>query len=302
LNEEERWKWIDPGEETLSLKRQCEALGLARSSWYYRPLAASSEDVLLMNLIDEQYTKAPFYGSRRMVAFLNHLGYSVNRKRIRRLMQKMGIQGVCPGPNTSRRRLEHAVYPYLLRGLLIERPDQVWGVDVTYIRLLRGFAYLVAILDWFSRYVLSWRLSNSLETRFCLEALEEALERATPEILNSDQGCQFTSLEFTGRLLKRKIKISMDSRGRAFDNIFVERLWRSVKYEDVYLKGYGTMPEAQEGLRNYFRFYNKERFHQALNYKTPHEVYFGQPLEKQPTVPLKFNEIVDCRPNMEVVF
>jgi putative transposase len=285
-----------------SLKWQCEVLGLSRSSFYYQPVEPNAEDVVLMNLIDAQYTQTPFYGSRKMLVFLGTLGHAVNRKRIRRLMREMGIQGVCPGPNTSRRRLDHAVYPYLLRGLLIERPDQVWGVDVTYIRLLKGFAYLVAILDWFSRYVLSWRLSNSLETNFCLEALEEALGQATPEIFNSDQGCQFTSLGFTGRLQQREIKISMDGRGRAFDNIFVERLWRSVKYEDVYLKGYGAMPEAQEGLGNYFRFYNTERFHQALNYKTPHEVYFGQPLKKQPTISLGLDEIIDCRPNMEVVF
>jgi len=263
-------------EGPLSLQQQCKILDLNRSSWYYQPVEVSCEDLILMNLIDEQYTKAPFYGSRRMVAFLNHLKYSVNRKRVQRLMQQMGIQGICPGPNTSRRRADHAVYPYLLKGLLIERPNQVWGVDITYIRLLKGFAYLVAILDWFSRYVLAWRLSNSLETRFCIEALEAALEKGKPEIFNSDQGCQFTSLEFTGQLLKKEIAISMDSRGRAFDNIFVERLWRSVKYEEVYLKGYQTMTEAEKGLRNYFNFYNQERFHQALDYRTPQEVYGGK--------------------------
>lgn len=228
-----------------------------------------------MKLIDEEYTRRPFYGSRKLVVFLEAQGHEVNRKRIQRLMRLMGIQGVCPGPNTSRRRTEHAVYPYLLRNYLIERPNQVWSADITYIPLIRGFAYLVAILDWFSRYVLAWRLSNSMETAFCVEALEEALGQASPEIFNTDQGCQFTSQDFVVRLQKRDIRISMDSRGRAFDNIFNERLWRSVKYEDVYLKGYQTMPEAQEGLGKYFRFYNDERFHQSLAYRTPSAVHCG---------------------------
>lgn len=228
-----------------------------------------------MNVMDEQYTRTPFYGSRKMVVFLNHQGHWVNRKRIQRLMRTMGIQGICPGPNTSRRRMEHAVFPYLLKGLSIERPNQVWSADITYIRLLRGFAYLVAILDWFSRYVLAWRLSNSLETAFCTEALEEALELGNPDIFNTDQGCQFSSEDFTARLKKKEIKISMDSRGRAFDNIFTERLWRSVKYEDVYPKGYRTMPEAQDGLGAYFQFYNHERFHQSLRYRTPSQIYLG---------------------------
>lgn len=269
----ERWQWINPKEKRLSLKRQCEVLALARSSWYYRPVPLSPEDVILMNVIDEQYTKWPFYGSRRMVASMRHLGYAVNRKRVQRLMHEMGIQGVSPGPNTSRRHMEHVIYPYLLRGLMIESPNHVWSADITYIRLLKGFAYLVAIMDWFSRYVLSFRLSNSLETVFCREALDEALDIGTPDIFNTDQGCQFTSADFTGHLQKRKIKISMDGRGRAFDNIFVERLWRSVKYEDIYLKGYQTMTEAQEGLKRYFQFYNNERFHQSLGYRTPREVY-----------------------------
>lgn len=209
-----------------------------------------------------------------MVVFLGSQGHIVNRKRIQRLMRLMGIQGICPGPNTSRRRMEHAVYPYLLRDLVVTRPNQVWGADITYIRLVRGFVYLVAILDWFSRYVLAWRLSNSLETTFCAEAVEEALGGDVPEIFNTDQGCQFTSEDFTNSLLERQIKISMDSRGRAFDNIFVERLWRTVKYEDIYLKGYETMAQAQMGLGSYFRFYNHERFHQGLSYQTPAAVYF----------------------------
>lgn len=231
------------------------------------------EDVKLMNLIDAQYTRTPFYGSRKMVVFLKGLGHTVNRKKVQRLMREMSIEGICPGPNTSLRRREHAVYPYLLKGFTIERPNQVWSADMTYIRLMHGFAYLVAILDWFSRYVLAWRLSNSLETGFCMEALEEALRKARPEIFNTDQGCQFTSEDFTKRLMESKIQISMDSRGRAFDNIFNERLWRSVKYEDVYVQGYQSMVEAQLGMKNYFLFYNHERPHQALDYRTPAEVH-----------------------------
>jgi putative transposase len=264
---------MNADDQIFSLTRQCTLLGLSRSTFYYRPTSPNAEDVLFMNLIDEQYTQTPFYGSRKMVVFLREEGYSVNRKRVQRLMRFMGIQGVCPGPNTSRRRQEHAVYPYLLNGLRIDRPNQVWSADITYIRLIQGFAYLVAILDWFSRYVLAWRLSNSLETAFCLEALGEALKNAKPEIFNTDQGGQFTSEDFTGRLLGENVQISMDSRGRAFDNIFVERLWRTVKYEDVYLRGYSTMPEAHTGLESYFRFYNHKRFHQALDYRTPHDVY-----------------------------
>lgn len=220
-----------------------------------------------------------------MVIFLKNQGHVINRKRIQRLMRQMGIQGICPGPNTSRRRMEHAVYPYLLENISIEKPNQVWSADITYIRLIQGFAYLVAILDWFSRYVLAWRLSNSLETAFCTEALEEALGQATPKIFNTDQGCQFTSIDFTQRLQRHEIQISMDSKGRAFDNIFVERLWRSVKYEDVYLKGYQTMTEAQTGLKAYFRFYNNERFHQALQYQTPQQVHVNNQERRLPTYP-----------------
>lgn len=270
---EERRRWIDPSDAMLSLSAQCVLLQLARSSWYYEPVAVSAEDQRLMELIDEQYTKTPFYGSRKMALFLRSLEYEINRKHVQRLMRTMGIEGLCPGPNTSRRRMDHVVYPYLLRGMVIDRPNQVWGIDITYLRLLRGFAYLVAILDWYSRYVIAWRISNSLETTFCVEALEEALEHTSPEILNSDQGCQFTSQPFTRPLLMRNIRISMDSRGRAFDNIFVERLWRTVKYEEVYLKGYHTMSEAHAGLTNYFHFYNHERFHQALAYRTPWDIY-----------------------------
>lgn len=270
-----RQSWLAP-EPGLGVRQQCLILNLCRSSLYYKPTSISALDILLMDLIDQQYTKTPFYGSRKMVQHLALLNHDVNRKHVQRLMREMGIQGICPGPNTSKRHMEHVVYPYLLRGVVASRSNQIWSADITYVRLLQGFAYLVAIMDWFSRYVLAWRLSNSLETAFCTEALEEALRLAKPEIFNTDQGCQFTSEDFTGLLLGQTIRISMDSRGRAFDNIFVERLWRSVKYEDIYLKGYRTMPEAQAGLGQYFRFYNTERFHQALAYQTPRDVYLGK--------------------------
>ncbi len=226
-----------------------------------------------MNLIDEEYTRHPFYGSRKMTVFLRELGYLVNRKRTQRLM---GLEAIYPKPNTSKRSHEHKVYPYLLRGLDIKRPNQVWAIDITYIRLWKGFLYLTAIMDWFSRYVLAWRLSNSLDSSFCLDALEESFEFGRPDIFNSDQGVQFTSEAFTGKLLSRDVQISMDSRGRALDNIFIERLWRSVKYEKVYLKEYQNVRETEEGLGQYFDFYNTERFHQALDYKTPEKVYYGQ--------------------------
>lgn len=259
-----------------SLRRQCELLTINRSSLYYQPVEVDPETLALMNLIDREYTRHPFYGSRKITRFLRELGYSINRKRVQRLMGRMGLEAICPGPNTSKRSQEHKIYPYLLKGLEITRPNQVWATDITYIRLRGGFLYLAAILDWASRYVLAWRLSNSLDTGFCIEALEEALEVTQPEIFNSDQGSQFTSQEFTGRLLDRGIQISMDSRGRALDNIFVERLWRSVKYEEVYLKDYQTVRETEEGLGRYFRFYNRERFHQALDYRRPEEVFYGQ--------------------------
>lgn len=265
----------------LSFRHQCDLLGINRSSLYYKPYPVSEEDQVLMNLMDEEYTRHPFYGSRKLTVYLKALGYEINRKRVQRLMGILGIAGIIPGPNTSKRDQAHKVYPYLLTGLKIVRPNQVWSTDITYIRLSHGFVYLVAILDWYSRYVLAWRLSNSLETHFCLEALEESLKDMTPEIFNTDQGVQFTSDEFTGYLKDRQIKISMDSKGRALDNIFVERLWRSVKYEDIYLKGYQTMREAHAGLKDYFKFYNNERFHQSLGYKTPWEVYHGDQNEKK---------------------
>lgn len=225
-------------------------------------------------MIDEQYIKIPFYGSRRMTVWLNEQGYEVNRKRVRRLMRKMGIEAIYPKKNLSKRNQEHRIFPYLLRQLEVDHQNQVWSTDITFIRMAQGFLYLVAIMDWYSRYVLSWRLSNTMETWFCVEALEEALTAyGRPEIFNSDQGSQFTSREFTGRLIRADIRISMDGRGRVFDNIFIERLWRSLKYEEVYLHDYSDGLEAGERLDWYFTFYNNERPHQSLSYRTPASLY-----------------------------
>jgi putative transposase len=257
----------------LSITRQCELIGLPRSSWYSEPRGESAENLLYMRLIDEQYTRCPFYGSRRMSEWLKRQGYPANRKRVSRLMRRMGLWAMYPRPRLSLGEVTHRKYPYLLRDLKIERPNQVWCTDITYIRLRGGFLYLAAVMDWYSRYVLSWRLSSSLEVGFCLETLEEALSRGRPEIFNSDQGAQFTSLVFSGRLEKEKIRISMDGRGRAFDNIMIERLWRSVKYEEVYLKDYENPGECQQGLCAYFEFYNEQRLHQHLAYRTPQEVH-----------------------------
>ena len=264
---------IDPGHETISVCRQCELLGLPRSTFYYRPATETEENLLLMRLLDEQYLTRPFYGSRKMVEALAAQGHEVNRKRVQRLMRLMGIAALAPRRSTSRPAKGHRVFPYLLRGVSITHSDHVWSVDITYIPLRGGFVYLVAIIDWYSRYVLSWRLSDRLDSSFCLEALDEALKGGKPEIFNSDQGSQFTSLEFTSRLLDRAVAISMDGRGRALDNAFIERLWRSLKYEDIYLKEYATIDELYEGLARYFFFYNHERFHQALDYQTPYQVY-----------------------------
>lgn len=265
---------IEPDHKQISLQRQCELVGLARSMWYYKPAPESPEDLRLMRLLDEQYLKTPFYGVRRMTEWLKKLGKQVNPKRVRRLLRKMGLFAIYPKPNLSRAATGHKIYPYLLRGLAILRPNQVWSTDITYIRLSRGFVYLVAIMDWFSRYVLSWGVSATLESNFCVEALDQAILRhGKPDIFNSDQGSQFTSADFTGRLQAEGIQISMDGRGRALDNIFVERLWRSVKYEEVYLRDYGTVPVAVQGLKNYFGFYNTQRQHQSLDYRTPMEVY-----------------------------
>jgi putative transposase len=251
-------------------------VGLARSSFYYQAAQESPRNLELMRLLDEQYTRTPFYGRPRLTRWLRNQGHPVNFKRVARLMRKMGIQAVYPKPHLSLPDKQHRVFPYLLANLSIERPDQVWSTDITYIRLQQGFLYLVAILDWHSRYVLSWELSNSMDTSFCLSALERALDQARPEIFNSDQGSQFTSQEFTAQLEMAKIRISMDGRGRAFDNIFIERLWRTVKYEEVYLKSYQSVREAEVSLDRYFQFYNQERLHQSLNYCTPHQIYFDR--------------------------
>ena len=264
---------VDPGHGELSVARQCELSGLSRSGYYYRPAAESPDNLRYMRLMDEYYLRAPFYGSRRMRAWLRSQGYPVNRKRIQRLMQRMGLEGVAPGPKTSRAHPDHQVYPYLLRDLVIEGPNHVWCTDITYLPMAVGFMYLVVILDWYSRYVLAWEVSNTLDVAFCLAALETALSRQKPEIFNSDQGAQFTSRVFTGRLESAHVRISMDGRGRTFDNIFVERLWRTLKYEDIYLKDYASVLELEQGLERYFRFYNEERLHQGLDYRTPAAVY-----------------------------
>jgi putative transposase len=273
--EEKRAIVLKENDDSLSVRQQCELLGLNRSTLYYEPVGLSEEDQRLMDAIDVEYTKTPFYGARKIARELRQKGWAVGRKRIGRLMRLMGLEAIVPKKNLSRRNPDHKIYPYLLRGVTINRVNQVWGMDITYIRLGRGFAYLTAIVDWHSRYVISWRLSNTLSTDFCLECLQEALQYGTPEIFNTDQGCQFTSEEFTQVLRKNGIKISMDGRGRALDNIFVERLWRTVKYENVYLKGYQTIPEAREGLREYFDWYNMERSHQSLAYETPWSMYAG---------------------------
>jgi len=266
---------IEPGLIGITIGRQCELLRLSRSGYYYQPQGESPLNLHLMNLIDEQYTKMPFYGVDKMTEWLKREGYAVNVKRVRRLMRKMGLEAIYPKQNLSLSSAEHKKYPYLLRDLAIGRPDQVWCTDITYIRMAQGFLYLVAIMDWYSRYVLSWRLSNTLDAGFCLEALEAALAISQPEIFNTDQGVQFTSKDFTGRLEASGIRISMDGRGRAFDNIFIERLWRSVKYEEVYVHNYESVRDALNSLMKYFQLYNRERLHESLGYQTPHEVYFG---------------------------
>lgn len=267
---------MEENHEQLSIRRQCQLLGLNRSTLYYQPTPMADEDMQMMRMIDEIYTRCPFYGSRRITAQLNRdHGEQWGRKRIQRLMRIMGIRGVAPGPDTSKPHPENKIYPYLLRGMAITENNHVWSTDITYIPMVKGFMYLVAVIDWYSRYVLSWQLSNTMETSFCTEALKRALAVNTPTIFNTDQGVQFTSQAFTQILLDKEIKISMDGRGRALDNIFVERLWRTVKYENIYMNDYQTVPELQAGIKRYFDFYNQERLHQNLDYQTPAEVYFA---------------------------
>jgi len=264
---------VEPGHAEISVRRQCELLGVNRSGLYYPPVGESEENLLLMRLIDEEYTRHPFFGSRRMAVWLSNQGHEVNRKRVSRLMELMGVKAVYPKPRLSQPGEGHKIYPYLLKGVEVTRVNQVWSTDITYIRMAEGFVYLVAVMDWFSRYVLSWALSLTMELEFCVEALKRALRRGRPEIFNNDQGAQFTSEKFTGELERRGIAISMDGRGRCFDNIFIERLWRSLKYEEVYLHDYTRVPEARTGIGNWFRFYNHERPHQSLDYRTPAGLY-----------------------------
>lgn len=259
----------------MSIRRQCQLVGLNRSTFYLEPASETPENLLFMRLIDEQYLERPFYGSRRMREHLRGLGHVVNRKRVQRLMRKMGLEAIYPKPKTSQRGVEHTVYPYLLRDVDVVRPCQVWSTDITYVPMPRGFMYLVAVIDWYSRYVLSWQLSNTLDGGFCLEALESALQWGRPEIFNTDQGVQFTASGFTSTVEAAGIRVSMDGRGRALDNVFVERLWRSVKYEDIYLRDYEDGRALHRGLRRYFAFYNHERPHQSLGYRCPVEVHYG---------------------------
>lgn len=266
---------VEPAHPHLSVARQCDLRGLSRASWYYQPADESAENLTLMRLLDEQDTRTPFYGIRRMTAWLQQQGYGVNHQRVGRLLRLMGREARYPKPRLSQPATSSPAmrYPYLLRGLRVGGVNQVWSTDITYIRMRHGFLYLVAVLDWHRRYVLAWEVSNTLDTSFCLATLDRALAQGTPEIFNSDQGVQFTSPAFTTRLADAGIRISWDGRGRALDNIFVERLWRSVKYEEVYLHDYDTVTDAVSGLSRYFRFYNDERLHQALDYQTPKQVF-----------------------------
>lgn len=264
---------IEPEHPNLSISRQCGLLDLSPSSYYYQANEESAENLQYMKLIDELYIRLPFYGSRKITKELERQGHTINRKRVQRLMRKMGIEAIYQKPKTSERNPAHKVYPYLLKDFAIERPCQVWSTDITYVPMPGGFMYLVAIIDWYSRYVLSWRISNTMDVDFCMEALDEALKQGVPEIFNTDQGSQFTSLSFTKILLDQGIQISMDSKGRALDNIFVERLWRSVKYENLYIYDYQDGFQLHRGLTRYFGFYNQERIHESLEYRTPREVH-----------------------------
>lgn len=274
---QEKRDCLEPKHAELSIARQCELIGLSRASYYREASCVErAENLELMRLIDEEYTRHPFYGSRKLCDYLRRQGYPVNRKRVQRLMRKMGLVSIAPKPHTSRRASEHKIYPYLLRGLEINRSNQVWCSDITYIPLQRGFAYLTVVMDWYSRYVLAWEVSITLEEHFCVNALESALRRyGCPQIFNTDQGSQYTGKSFTGVLKSHDVDISMDGKGRAMDNIMVERLWRSVKYEEIYLKEYLSLMQLIEGLKQYFVFYNTQRPHQTLGGQTPAEIYWG---------------------------
>jgi putative transposase len=274
MSRPERLALVDHDDEVVPVVAQCRLLKVARSSLYYRPAPVSADDLTVMRRMDELHLAWPFYGSRRMTAVLRHEGWPVNRKRIQRLMRIMALEAIYQKPNTSRKHPDHKVYPYLLRGLVIDRPNQVWCADITYIPMAKGFVYLVAVMDWFSRRVLAWRVSITLETDFCVEALRDAMNRhGQPEIFNTDQGVQFTSAAFLGELATLGVRISMDGKGRFLDNIFIERLWRSLKYEEVFIKAYGSVAEARIGIGEWLTFYNDERPHQALDYRTPTAVF-----------------------------
>ena len=266
---------IEPNQPLLSLRRQFALLGLSRASFYRQPASETPLNLELMRVIDEEYTRTPFYGYRKLTIRLQQRGYGVNAKRVLRLMRTMGLQAVYPHPRTSIPDPQHKKYPYLLRDMEVTHPNQVWSADITYVPMPQGFMYLVAVIDWFSRFVLSWQLSNTLDGWFCLDALRLALQVAQPDIFNTDQGVQFTAHAFTDELEAAHVRISMDGRGRAFDNIFVERLWRTVKYEDIYIKGYSSVPALETGLEEYFQFYNYQRPHQSLDYRVPADAYFA---------------------------
>lgn len=264
---------IEADHPRLSIARQCRLLGLPRASYYHRPRPARPDDLRLMRAIDEAYLAHPFFGSRQMARWLRRQGWLVNRKRVQRLMRLMGLEAIYQKPNTSRPNPEHRIYPYLLRKVKIDRPNHAWGMDISYVPIQGGFIYLCAVVDWYSRAVLAWELSNTLDARFCVSAVQQAMAAyGVPEIFNTDQGCQFTSAEFTQPLLERGIKLSMDGQGRCLDNIFVERLWRTVKYEEIYLKSYCSLIDAYAQLDRYFHFYNEDRPHSALGGATPAEI------------------------------
>jgi len=268
---------IEPDHPDLSIARQCALIGLSRSSYYHTPCGVESEQNLkYMRLIDEQYLRTPFFGSRQMTRWLVNQGHAVNRKRVQRLMRTMGIQATVPGPHTSQPHPSHKIYPYLLQDMELQGANLVWSTDITYIPMPSGFMYLAAIIDWYSRYVIAWELSNTLDHLFCVRMLEDALQYAHPVIFNTDQGSQFTSTEFTRCLLAREILISMDGRGRALDNVFIERLWRSLKYEEIYLNDYDSVLQLYQGLTHYFQFYNQERPHSALGGRTPAQVHYAE--------------------------
>jgi putative transposase len=274
MSRPERLALVDHDDQAMPVVAQCQLLKVARSTLYYRPAPVSADDLAVMRRIDELYLASPFYGSRRMTAVLRREGWAVNRKRARRLMRVMALEAIYQKPNTSRTNADHKVYPYLLRNLTIDRPNQVWCADITYIPMAKGFVYLIAVMDWFSRRVLAWRVSITLEADFCVEALRDAMHRfGQPEIFNTDQGVQFTSAPFLTELETQGVRISMDGKGRFLDNIFIERLWRSLKYEEVFIKAYGSAREARLGIGRWLAFYNDDRPHQALDYRTPRAVF-----------------------------